>query len=59
MMANKKFQEEAAFRNRVAILIALVAHLLVLGVIAYRSDIQELVKKSNLSNSLEEVRLRP
>ncbi len=59
MMANREFEREAAYRNRLAILIALVAHLILLGAIVFHSDIQGLIGKDNQPKSAAESVLQP
>ncbi len=59
MMANKKFEKEAAYRNRLAILLALLAHLFVLGAIVYQSDIQGLIYKIGGQDKVEKNRIQP
>ena len=44
MMTNHKFERESAFRSRVAILVALVVHLLLLGAVFYQSDSNKVKK---------------
>ncbi len=47
MMTNQKFEREAAYRNRVAVLVALVFHLALLGAVVFRSDFQQLIEKAS------------
>ncbi len=53
MMANKKFEREAAFRNRLAILVALVFHLLLLGAVVFKADIQRIVEGKTTATELD------
>jgi hypothetical protein len=53
MITNRKFEREAAYRSRLAILVALVFHLVLLGYFVFKPEIQAFMQKIKQQNATE------